>query len=475
MADGLVEGAADGKGSEAEGGTPLTAPTNGPAPLSRILGLGFSVALAFGNAVGVGILRLPGTVAAALGDGPLILAVWIAGGVYALLGALSVAELASMFPTAGGFYVYARRTFGPGAGFVVGWIDWLSNTVAVAYAVITAADFAAQLAPALAGHRVPVAIAVLAALTSLHWIGIRIGSGIQNAISAAVGLLLAGLAAICFIVPAPPASALPLAAAAPSATSLPLLSIGMLAVLAAALRSVIVTYDGWYGAIYLAEETVDAPRTVPRAMIGCAVLITALYVLINAGFLHALSLPALAASKLPAADAAAAIFHGGGATFVTLVSLLTVLSLTNAVLLGAPRILYAIGRDGLFVGGATAVSAGGTPRVALGITSGAAALMVLSGTLEQLIALAAVLYVLNYVSAYVAVFVLRIREPALRRPFRAIGFPVTTGLVLIGSIVFLTAAVSDDPRSGGIVGALILIAAPAYAWVRRRRLSTPHP
>ena len=439
------------------------------APLSRILGIGFSLALAFGNTVGVGILRLPGTVAAALGDGPMILGVWIAGGIYALLGAVSVAELASMFPTAGGFYVYARRTFGPGTGFTVGWIDWLSNTVAVAYAVITVADFGAALVPSLAGHREFVAVAVLASFTSLHWMGIRIGSGVQNAISATVGLLLLGLAAACLILPVPPASSLPPAMAPPSAVSLPLLSIGMLAVLAAALRSVVVTYDGWYGAIYLAEETVDATRTVPRAMIACAVMITALYVLINAGFLHALSLPSLAASKLPAADAAAAIFHGGGGVFVTLVSLLTVLSLVNAVLLGAPRILYAIGRDGLFVGRAAAVSAGGTPRVALAVTSGAAALMVLSGSLEQLIALAAVLYVLNYVSAYAAVFVLRIREPALPRPFRAVGFPVTTGLVLAGSILFLIAAIADDPRSGALAGSLILGAAPAYAWLRRRR------
>jgi APA family basic amino acid/polyamine antiporter len=446
----------------------MTAPTNGPAPLSRILGLGFSLALAFGNTVGVGILRLPGTVAAALGDRSMILAVWIAGGVYALLGAVSVAELASMFPTAGGFYVYARRTFGPGTGFAVGWIDWLSNTVAVAYAVMTVADFAAELVPALTGQRVAVAVAVLGTFTALHWIGVRIGSGVQNTISAAVGLLLVGLAVICLVVPVPPAAAIAHVVAAQSASSLPLLSIGMLAVLASALRSVIVTYDGWYGSIYMAEETVDASRTVPRAMVGCALMITALYVLINAGFLHALSLPALAASKLPAADAAAVIFHGGGSLVVTIVSLLTVLGLTNAVLLGAPRILYAIGRDGLFVGQAAAVSAGGTPRVALGITSSAAALMVLSGTLEQLIALAAVLYVLNYVSAYVAVFVLRFREPQIPRPFRAIGFPVTTGLVLVGSILFLTAAIADDPRSGGLAGGLILIAAPAYAWLRRR-------
>jgi APA family basic amino acid/polyamine antiporter len=251
--------------------------------------------------------------------------------------------------------------------------------------------------------------------------------------------------------------------------SLPLLSVGMLAALATAFRSVIVTYDGWYTAIYLAEETVDATRTVPRAMIGCALLVTALYLLINLGFLHALSLPALAASKLPAADAARAILPRGGSEFVTVVSLCTVLSLINATMLGAPRILYAIGRDGMFSGKATRVSASGTPSVALGITSVAVALLIMSGTLEQLIAVAAVLFVLNYVSAYSAVIVLRVRQPALARPFRAFGYPWTTGLVLLGSVVFLVAAVADDPRSGAFAAILIAISVPASWWISRRR------
>ena len=439
-----------------------------PASLSRILGLGFSVALAFGGTVGVGILRLPGTVAGALGDVPLTILVWAAGGLYATLGAISVAELAAMMPTAGGFYVYARRTFGPGAGFVIGWNDWILNALTVAYATLTAADFIGVLFPSLAVHGQAIALAVLALFTGLHWLGLRIGSGVQNAISAIVGLLLVGLALACFTVAAPPATAA-LAAAPPSAMSLPLLSVGMLAALATAFRSVIVTYDGWYTAIYLAEETVDATRTVPRAMIGCALLVTGLYLLINLGFLHALSLPALAASKLPAADAARAILPRGGSEFVTVVSLCTVLSLINATMLGAPRILYAIGRDGMFSGKATRVSASGTPSVALGITSVAVAVLILSGTLEQLIAVAAVLFVLNYVSAYSAVIVLRIRQPSLARPFRALGYPWTTGLVLLGSLVFLVAAVADDPRSGTFAAILIAISVPASWWISRRR------
>ena len=441
------------------------------ASLSRILGLGFGIALAFGSTVGVGILRLPGEVAAALGDPSLIVLVWIAGGVYATLGAVSVAELVSMMPTAGGFYVYARHTFGPRFGFVVGWNDWINNVLAVAYAALTAADFIGVLVPALAGYGQAIALLVLGLITGLHWLGLRIGSSVQNGISALVGILLVGLAIACFTVTAP-AAATSLASATPSVHSLPLLSVGMLAALMTALRSVIVTYDGWYAAIYLAEETVDPARSVPRAIIGCALLVTALYLLINIGFLHALSLPALAASKLPAADVARAILPRGGAEFVTVISLCTVLSLINATLLCAPRILYAIGRDGMFSGKATRVSAGGTPSVALGISSGAAALLILSGTLEQLIALAAIVYVLDYVSAYTAVIVLRIREGDVVRPFRAWGFPWSTGLVLAGSVLFLVAAVADDPRTGVFAGVLIGISLPLSWWLSRRHAAS---
>ena len=123
-----------------------------PTPLARILGLGFGIAMVFGGTVGVGILRLPGTLAATLGDSRLVLVFWIVGGVYALLGAMSVAELAAMLPRAGGFYVYARRAFGSGAGFVVGWSDWINEVAALAYGSMTAMTFLASLWPAAAHY-----------------------------------------------------------------------------------------------------------------------------------------------------------------------------------------------------------------------------------------------------------------------------------------------------------------------------------
>ena len=236
-----------------------------------------------------------------------------------------------------------------------------------------------------------------------------------------------------------------------------------------ALRSVLVAYDGWYSAIYMAEENTDPARTLPRAIIGGTLLVIAVYLLINVAFLRVLPLPVLAAADLPAAEAARALMPQGGPALVTVISLLTVLSLVNATLLMAPRILLAIGRDGYLTPGAAGVSESGTPRAALGASALAVMLLVLTGTFEQIIALAAILFMLLYISAYCAVFVLRWREPSLPRPFRAPGFPVTTSIVLLGSIAFLAAAVIEDRRSALIALGFIALCSVVYVWRERGR------
>ncbi|HTV94807.1 MAG TPA: APC family permease [Steroidobacteraceae bacterium] len=445
----------------------------GVRPLARILGLGFGLALVFGATVGVGILRLPGTLAATLGDARLIVLFWVLGGVYSLLGAVSVAELAAMLPQAGGFYVYARRAFGGGAGFMIGWSDWINNVSALAYGSIAAMTFLAALWPASASHARSGAILIIAAFTALHWVGLKLGSTLTRIISVSIGLMLLILAGACLLSRSAPASALPSPA---SAASLPLLSLGMVAALVSAMRAVLLTYDGWYSPIYLAEESTDPGRTLPRALIGGTLVLIALYVLINVALLKVLPLSVLAASDLPAAAAARMVFPRGGAQLVTVIALLTVLSLINATLLMTPRVLLAIGRDGLFTARAAAVSAGGTPRPALVLSSAAAIALILTGTFDQIIALAAVLFLINYISAYMALFVLRRREPALPRPYRAWGYPFTTGIVCIGCVLALAAAVAQDLRSGVAAALLLAACVPVYAWIaRRRRLRGPTP
>src|SRR5271167_53255 len=303
----------------------------------RILGLGFGLAIVFGSTVGVGILRLPGTVAVQLGNSWLILAIWIGGGVYALLGAVSIAELAAMLPATGGFYVYSKRAFGPAAGFTVGWGDWLNNCAVLAYGSVAAAEYLSTLTSPLAGHETAVALLLLASLTLVHWIGLRLSSVVLRLSCSATALTLIVLACACLFHPSAADSAFhhPLPGA-------PASELAIFAALIVAFRAVIVTYDGWYEAIYFAEEDKDPTRNLPRALIGGVVVIVALYLLMNTAFLRAMPMAELAASKLPAADAAQMVFASTSfaalsGKFVTLLSLLTLISLVNSVMLGAPQ------------------------------------------------------------------------------------------------------------------------------------------
>jgi basic amino acid/polyamine antiporter, APA family len=134
-----------------------------------------------------------------------------------------------------------------------------------------------------------------------------------------------------------------------------------------------------------------------------------------------------------------------------------------------PRVLLAIGRDGFFTEKAAQVSASGTPRVALAITSLAAAALIMSGTFDEIIAIAALLFLLDYVSAYVALFVLRRREPAAPRPYRAFGFPYTTAIVLVGCVFLWIAAILEDEHSAIFAGILMLACAPVYALIAHRK------
>jgi APA family basic amino acid/polyamine antiporter len=436
-------------------------------PLTRILGLGFGLAMVFGGTVGVGILRLPGTLAAALGDSRLVVLFWILGGLYALLGAVAVAELAAMMPEAGGFYLYARRAFGHGPAFVVGWSDWLNQTASLAYGALTAAAFMGTLWPAASHYPRGVAVAIMVVFTVLHWTGLRIGSTVTRIISLSVGLMLMVLVVGCFLTAPAAASGAP--PPAMSAVSLPLMSFGMLAAVVTALRAVFLTYDGWYSPIYMAEESTQPTLTMPRALIGGTLLVAAMYVIINIALLRVLPIPVLAASQLPAADAARVVLPRGGAELVTVISLMTVLSLINAIMLMTPRILLAIGRDGFFTKKAAHVSAGGTPRVALAVTGLGAAVLIMSGTFEEIVAVAAVLFLLIYIATYSALIVLRRREPDAPRPYRAFGYPFTTIIVLTGCVALWIAAVMQDLRSGIFAALLLIACAPVYVWIARRR------
>jgi APA family basic amino acid/polyamine antiporter len=430
--------------------------------LLRIFGVGFGIAGAVGGTIGAGILRTPGLVAAQLGDANLIIGAWILGGVYALLGAISVAELGASLPRAGGWYVYARRAFGEYAGFTVGWMDWLGNCASLAWVAITIGEYSVLLAPRLSGSVKAIAVGVILFFSLLHLAGARVGGNSQKLLSLVKALAFIALVAACFIYGGKNAEAV----SAQTTLRLPSTMAAMFIAVVFALQAVITTYDGWYGVIYFAEEFSNPSRDIPRSLFGSVLTIIFIYVLVNLALLYSLPLDRMAASDLPLADAAQAIFGAYSGRLITALALVSLLGLINAVTMGGPRILFGLSRDAMFSTKGAWVSRNGTPVVALSLTTLAAVLLVVTGTFERLLGMTAFLYVAIYTTGFAALFALRKREPELPRPFRAWGYPWTTLIVLTGSLVFLVGAVASDTANSIYAVLMIAISYPVHLMVR---------
>jgi len=437
--------------------------------LLSILGVTFGLAVAVGNTIGAGILRTPGDVASLLQTPWLFLGVWVVGALYALLGANALAELGTMLPRSGAQYVYARHAFGDYAGFVVGWNDWISTCASTAAISIVIGESLAALIPGWAVRATPLAMATVVVFTALLMRGTKVGGRSQELTSLFKTVALVVFVAACFVFGGPAAAArAPNVASATPAT----MSIFVGFVLSA--QSVIYTYDGWSGPLYFSEELRDPGRQIPRSMFGSLLIVAAIYLLINLAFLYVLPVGAMAGSTLAAARVAETIFGPRGDTVVRLVVILALPSAVNACLLMSSRVLFGVGRDGLGPRMATRVNDGGTPTVALVASAAVSLLFLATGGFNRAIAIAAFFFVADYALSFMAVFVLRRREPRASRPYRAIGHPWTTGVVLAGSIAFLVSAVAADRENSLWALALLAISYPAFRLTRRRVASSPY-
>ena len=421
--------------------------------LLRVLGVGFGLAVIIGNTIGGGIFSRPGAIALQLPHPGLFLGVWVLGGLYALLGAISLAELGAMIPKAGGQYVFTRHALGEYAGFLVGWSDWISTCGSAAGVSLLIGEFAGGLFPALNGTREAVAIAVAVAIifAALQWRGIIWGSTSQNITSVFKALAFLVLIAAAFVLGGNSAS---------TAIPNPLVpaDMALVAALVLSLQSVIYTYDGWNAVVYFSEEVTDPGRDIPRSMFGGVLAIIAIYLLVNLALLYVLGISNLAGQDYAAGAAARVIFGTYGDTIFRVLAILSMLSAINAYHLMSTRVLFAMSRDGLFTKKAAEVNHGGTPGLALFTSAAVAVVFILFGqTFEKVITVLAFFFVANYTLSFISVFVLRRREPDRERPYRAWGYPWTTALALLGSIAFLVGAVASDTRNS--VYALLLLAA----------------
>ena len=431
--------------------------------LLRVLGVGFGLAVIIGNTIGAGIFRTPGVVAAQLPDAWLFFSVWILGGLYALLGALSIAELGAMLPRSGGQYVFARYALGEYAGFIVGWSDWISTCGTTAAVALVIGEFTGALFPAMEGRAVAIAASVAIVFALLQWRGVLWGSRVQNLTSFIKSLAFLALVAACFLLGGRGAED---AATTPAAVTLPA-GFDLLAAIVLSLQSVIYTYDGWAGVVYFSEEVHDPGRDIPRALFGGLLLIIGIYLLVNLALLYVLPITMIAGREFAAGLAAQMVFGAHGDVIFRTLTILSMLSCINAYHLMATRVLYAMSRDGLFSKYTARVNEGGTPTLALFTSAAISVLFIVYGKkFETVITVLAFFFVANYTISFISIFVLRRREPLKPRPYRAWGYPWTTALALLGSVAFLAGAVASDTRNS--IYALLLLAAsyPAFLLLR---------
>jgi APA family basic amino acid/polyamine antiporter len=410
----------------------------------------------------MGILRTPGDIAKYLPTPSLFIGIWIAGGVYALLGAISVAELGAMIPRSGGFYVFAHRALGNYAGFVVGWSDWMSTCATIALISMVVAEYSGVLLRTLANHTTAVALVVTLFFALLHWRGVLWGSYTQNLTSLVKVLAFTAFAVIALL-HKPAAVTLP----ATATVALPR-GFALFGGVILALQGVLYTYDGWYGVCYFGGEIRNPRRDVTVSMFGGVLLVVAIYVLINLALLHVLGISGIAGRELAVGAAASVIFGAYGDPIIRVLAIISMLSTINAYTLSAPRTLYAMSCDGLFTHHGTAVNRGGTPTITLVISTIVAVLFIVSGTFNQVLAVVAFFFVSYYTMAFISVIILRRREPDLPRPYRVWGYPWTTLIVIAGSLAFLAGAVAGDTKNS--LWALILLAVswPVYLVVKSR-------
>lgn len=422
--------------------------------LLRVFGVVFGLAVIIGNTIGAGIFAAPGEIAGRLPTPALFFGVWVAGGLYALLGALNLAELGAMLPRSGGQYVFARHAFGSYTGFVIGWSDWLSTCASTAVVSIVIGTSVGELLPAVAPMSKWVAMATVVVFTGILWRGQRTSGQSQAITSLLKGLALVALVAACFLLRrgapnAPAPSPAPVGAA-------------LFAAIVLSMQSIIYTYDGWNGVVYFSEEVHDPGRDIPRSMLGGVVSVIAVYVLLNLAFAYVLSLSGMADQSLVASSAARALFGARGYTVVNCLTVLLLVSSVNALLLMSSRVPVAMSQDGLFPAAAARVSGNGTPTVSLAASAAVSLGFIATGVFKTVTALAAFYFVANYIVSFTALFVLRQREPDRPRPYRAWGYPWTTGLALVGSAAFLVGAVVADTRHSVYAVAVLAVSYPLY-------------
>lgn len=419
--------------------------------LDRKLTLFGLTMIAVGSCIGSGIFVTPYEIVRAVPHHGFVLIVWGMGGVIALTGALTFAELGSMFPRAGGVYVFLKEAYGGLAGFLYGWVILLViNTGALAALGIALAEYLAYFHPLGYWGKIVAAIVVIAGLTGINLVGVNTSQWIANIFTGLKLLAIAGIiiAGLLFFDPARahinfnPMEGTP----ANLGSSLLLALIGVLW-----------SFGGWHHASYLAGEAVEPQRTVPRAMVLGALIVTVTYVLANLAYMLLLPLDAIADTTRVAGEAVAQVVSFGG-KLVAIAIAISIFGTIGIYTMSAPRIYFAMANDGIFFQELSFIHPRfHTPSNAMLLQAGWAILLLLFwGAFSELITYVTFMDIAFMALAGFSVFIFRRKMPGAERPYRTWGYPVVPGIFVLISSAFVVNTLIQRPVQA-VAGLLFLL------------------
>ena len=432
--------------------------------LTRAIGLLSAVALVVGEVIAVGIFLTPADMAKSLGSPMWLLAVWLVMGAMALSGALCYGELAARFPEAGGGYVYLREAFGPRLAFLYGWMCLLvldpGITAALAVGLASYAGYIVGVSP-LAGKLI--GIVTIVALSALNILGMSRIAWLMRWLTVLKLALLALLVVWGFgmrlgdwsnFTPfvAQRAGSAPLAGA-----------------LAGAMVAAFFSFGGWWDLGKVAGEVRDPARTLPRALAAGVAIVTLVYILTSAVFIYLVPIEQVVSGETFAAQAGAALFGLRGGQVFSIIVIVSVLGSLSGVITTAPRVYYAMARDGVFLKSVSSLHPRfGTPARAIALQAGLASLLVAVGTFQQIISYFIFVTVIFIALTVAAVFRLRGKRSAAAS-YLTPGYPATPLVFLALVTVLLILLAGHNPRQAFLGVGVVAIGAPVYHLIFRRK------
>jgi APA family basic amino acid/polyamine antiporter len=441
---------------------------------ARRLGLFSGTMVVIGGIIGAGIFLNPAIVAQRVRTPGLTLGVWVLGGLIALAGAFCFGELGNRKPRAGGGYVYLRDAYGLLPAFLYGWALLLvMATGAIAAVAVTFARYLAVLLGLTDAAVLPVAVAAIALLSTVNYVGVKPGAVTQNIFTllklGALGLLIgAGLLLKTH------GGAGAAAAPVPVAPGNVLLAVG------AALVPVMFAIGGWQQSNFIAEEIIDVERNLPRAIVIGVTVVVVVYLLANVTYLRVLGAPGLAASNAPAADAMRGVLGRAGAGLIAAGIAASTFGFLNLVILVSPRVYQAMAADGAFFPALARLHPRyRTPGAAIVFQGVWGILLTLSGTYAQLLDYVVFGDWIFFGLVVSTLFVYRRRDaapgagPAAAGPvFRAWGYPWTPALFVLAAVYVVASSVASNPRNAAIGAGLLALGVPVFLFWRSRRAGT---